>query len=191
MNAFWLSLAPIDKFFTFCALLGGIMFVVRTVLMFLGGDGGNVDGDVDTIDVHHGDADVSFKLLSFQGVTAFFMMFGLVGLALSRQTRLNEAAAVAGGVAAGGLTVWIIGKIFLGMKRLQDDGTLNLQNAVGQEGTVYLTIAPGGAGKAQIVIQGRLQIFDAVTEGPDALKTGERIRVTKLSGANILVVEKA
>lgn len=189
MSVFLTNLSMMERFFFACAVLGGATFLVRTALLFLGGDAGG--GDMDSGDIHHGDADVSFKLLSFQGLTAFFMMFGLVGLALSRQTKLPEPTSFAGGVVAGGITVWIIGKIFVGMKRLQADGTLVMQNAVGQEGTVYLTIKPGGTGKVQIVIQGRLQVFDAVAESPDPLATGQRIRVKSVASGSILVVEKA
>ena len=87
------------------AIFGGTLFILRTALLLFGGglDFGAGDGDVHLevdhsfdldhdlhhdvhtdVEVDHADADLSFKLLSFQGLTAFFMMFGLVGLAFTQ-----------------------------------------------------------------------------------------------------------
>lgn len=189
MTAFLASLTIMEKFYAGCALFGGLLFLIRTVLMFAGqGDSDDLDGIAEDV---HGDADASFKALSLQSLTAFFMMFGLVALAVSRQGGAARAWAVPGGLAAGVFTVWVIGRIFLGMKRLQSDGTMRIGNAVGQEGEVYLTVAPGKTGQVRVSVQGQLRVFDAATEGPDALKTGDRIRVVRVTGGNVLVVEKA
>lgn len=165
------------------------MFLIRTVLLFVGGDTeADVGGD---LGAGYDDTDVSFKLLSLQGLTAFFMMFGLVGLAMSRQSGLNEFWSVTGGFVAGTITMAIIGQIFVSMKKLQFDGTLNMANAVGEEGTVYLTIPADGTGKARIAIQEHLKVFDAVPANKEEIKTGEQIKVVKVISGNILVVEKA
>jgi membrane protein implicated in regulation of membrane protease activity len=188
MIAFMESLTAMETFYAACALFGGALFLARTVMMFLGHS-----GDVET-DFHageaHGDADVGFKLLSLHGLTAFFMMFGLVALALSKQNHVAELWAVAGGVAGGLLTVWLIGKIFIGMKSLQSDGTMRVENAVGQEGSVYLTIRPGKTGQVSVPVQGQLRIFDASTEESAELKTGERVKVVRVAGGSVLVVAK-
>lgn len=186
MSAFLATLTPLQKFFFACAAFGGILFLARTVLMFVGvGDGDMGDADIG------GDADSSFTLLSLHGLTAFFMMFGLVGLALSKQSGVGDPLAVVGSLAAGGITVWIIGRIFVGMKKLQSDGTLKMQNAVGQEGTVYLTISAGGTGKIRLTVQDQLRIFDAVAADPqETIKTDARVRVTQVVSGNILMVER-
>jgi membrane protein implicated in regulation of membrane protease activity len=189
MTAFYESLTSMEKFFAACALFGGALFVVRTILMFLGhddsGDAGDPAGD------GIGDADASFKALSLQGLTAFFMMFGLVALTLSKQGGAGAFGAVAGGLAAGLFTVWLIGRIFMGMKRLQSDGTLRIDAAIGREGEVYLSVAPGKGGQVRVAVQGQLRVFEAATEGDAELKTGDRIRVVRVSDGNVLIVEKA
>jgi hypothetical protein len=90
----------LELFFLICAITGGGLFLARFVIQLIGGSG---------IDVGH--ADVSFKLLTLQGLTAFFMMFGLVGFALLRENKTGNGAALFGATAAGMGTVWIISKI--------------------------------------------------------------------------------
>ena len=130
MIEWFLSLTAMDKVFLICALVGGLLFLVRVVMMFLGGDAGDgeVDVHVDTAavdaDVHvdgHdvADSDSAFKLLSLQGITAFLMMFGLVGLAMSRGSGLHQLVALGGGLAAGLASVWVVDRLFRAFGRLQ------------------------------------------------------------------------
>jgi membrane protein implicated in regulation of membrane protease activity len=190
MDEFYNSLSPVQKFFLFSAVVGGAIFIVRMILMLAGLGGHDVhDGQFDYSDTH-ADADASFKLFSLHGLTGFFMMFGLVGLGLSRQRLIPDLVAGAVGVLAGLATVWVIGKVFSGMAKLQSDGTLRLSDAIGQQGKVYLTIPAGGAGQVQVAFQGRLMIYEAVSANKESIKTGDQVVVIDITGGNILVVEK-
>ena len=73
---------------------------------------------------------------------------------------------------------------------MQADGTIQLDNAVGQEGSVYLTIPEGGSGQVRVTVQGALKIFDAVSESGGEIPTGENIKVTKVISGSTLVVRK-
>ncbi|MGD2086014.1 MAG: hypothetical protein PVH61_07510 [Candidatus Aminicenantes bacterium] len=210
MTEFFESLKPIEKVFLISALLGGAIFVVRLILFFIGmghhgvdadagfdGDVGHV-GDVghDVGDAHgdlHGHAaetESSFKFISLQSITAFFMMFGLVGLALSRQGKWPTTLSVFGAVAAGFFSVWVMGKLLNAMAALQSEGTLDIRNAIGQEGTVYLRIPATGKGVVQITVQDNLRELTAVSQDKTEIKTGERVVVEDVTGGNILVVKK-
>jgi membrane protein implicated in regulation of membrane protease activity len=202
MAGFFGSLIAIEKVFLISAVLGGFLFIGRMILMFIGGhhgdgdaggDGGfdahsagHGDGDIDT---DHGDSDSSFKFISMQGLTAFFMMFGLVGLALSRQSKLPEVWAIFGAVVAGLFCVWVIGKIMTSMIHLQSEGTLDIKNAVGNEGLVYLTIPADGQGVVQISVQDTLRELSAISQDKVQIKTGQRIVVNNVIG-NLLVVKQ-
>lgn len=192
------EMTGLERLFVTCAAFGTILFIVRLVLMFLGGGGEEGAADTDGVadaethdfgDSEFSDSDLSFRALSLQGITAFFMMFGLVGWALVRQGNVPPVLAIAGGTIAGLGTVWVMKKIFQVAGSLQSSGNIDLQNAVGQEGRVYLTIRNGQTGKVQIAVQGRLSILNAMTEGPDELKTGQGVRVVRVV-ADTLVVEK-
>lgn len=192
MTEFLAGLSAMQKFYAACAVVGGVLFLFRTVLLFAGHGGGDVDASGLEAGAAHGDADASFNILSLQSLSAFFMMFGLVALALSWQERMSDLASLFGGFVAGAATVWVMGRIFVGMKKLQSDGTLRVENAIGQEGSVYLGLAPGKTGQVRVAVQGQLRVFDAILskEAPEALKTGDRIKVVGVSGGQVLVVEK-
>lgn len=180
----------LEIFFLVCAAIGGGIFFVRLIMQLVGGLD-DIDTEIDTGhgDIDHADADVSFKLLSLQGLTSFFMMFGLVGFALLRGSRMSEAIALIGAVAAGMASVWMIGKIFSVFRGLQSSGTMDNLSALGAKGTVYLTIPGEGQGKVQITVKGRLREFTAVAGQKEEIKTGTPVHVVQVNG-NILVVEK-
>ncbi len=191
----WFSaLTVLQKTFAICAGVGGLLFAVRLVLMFAGadtGDGGEVDLDAgdDDLDGHDGsDSDVAFKLLSFQGFTVFFMMFGLVGLAMSLDSGYGPLHSVSVATAAGLGTTWLLGKLFEAFNRVQHSGTINLRRAIGQQGTVYLTIPADAPGKVRLVVQGRLKVVDALSEGKTPIPTDTPVRVTGLVNENVFVV---
>jgi hypothetical protein len=207
----------LEKMFVGCAIIGGVLFVVRLILQFVGGEsglhhdfGGGVDIHTDfgaghdvsgpAHDVsdpgsdpglHSSESYLSFKVLSFQGLTAFFMMFGLVGLAMMNQTEQGAIRSLAAALAAGLGTVWVIGLIFREAGSLQCCGNINLKNAIGLEGEIYLTIPPGDIGKVRVTIQERMRIYDAVAADKTEIKTGQRIRILDVTPQDTLVVEKA
>ena len=189
------GLTGIEIIYWASTIIGGTLFILRLITMFMGGDlsEDGLDSALDTGgDVVSGDlanADTSFNLLSLQGLTSFFMMFGLVGLALLK-AELPILLTVFGGLIAGIITVAISGLIFSQMKRLQTDGTINIQNTVGTDGSVYLTIPKNGSGQVQIIVQGSLKIFDAVSKNKNMIATGEKIHVVGVVSGNTLVVEK-
>lgn len=196
----WLELVFLGS-----AVIGGTLFLLRMISMVVGGldfgdadlpqdfDAGMdvLDGgiDADVGDIGHASTMLSFKFLSLQGLTAFFMMFGLIGLALLR-ANLWPLIAIGGGMIAGLITVWVIGIIFTAMGRLQSSGTLNIRNAIGQQGTVYLTIPKEGSGQVSVAVQGSLRIFDAVSDGQVKIATGDKIQVINVIDNKTLVVTK-
>ena len=193
----WLS-----KVYIGAAVLGGAIVVVRIILLIVGGSfDADVDMDVDAdvdfdVDADAGDglaggeADTSFAIFSLQTISGFLLMFGLIGLAILQMRENGAVWSIVGGGAAGTLTAYIFGKLMASMKKLQSSGTINLQNAIGTEGDVYLTIPADGIGKVQIAIQGGLKIFNAKSADDAALPTGSRVEVVQVVSGNVLVVKK-
>jgi len=180
----------LEIFFLICAVLGGFFVVVKLILQFMGGDAEtHLDGDASpAFDGEHADSDLGFRLLSLHGLSSFFMMFGLVGLALYRQSQAGVLLAIAGAVVAGMISVWVIGKLFQLAISLQSSGTLHIEDAVGCTGTVYLTIAKGGSGRVSLSFNNRLREMDAVEKNGAEVTTGTPVRVVAVN-ANVLVVE--
>ncbi|MFQ3582924.1 MAG: hypothetical protein SNJ49_13575 [Chloracidobacterium sp.] len=86
------------------------------------------------------------------------------------------------------LTVWLLRQLY----RIESDGTLQPTSAIGQFGTVYLTIPAHGQGCGQIQIetQGRLATLDAMTDG-QAIPTGSRVFVHSVSNGVLMVAPES
>jgi hypothetical protein len=189
--AIFQDLRLIETVYWISAILGGVLFIFRTILFFVAGDIDGVDADgIDgEFDAAVGDTDFSFKLLSLQGITAFFMMFGLSGLAFLSSNASDLLSAV-GSIAIGLFSVWVLSLIFAFFIRMQSDGTLHSKNAIGESGTVYLRIPADGIGQVQVSVQGGLKIYDAKSAANEEIATGESIKVVETIGESILIVEK-
>jgi hypothetical protein len=191
----------LEKIYLMCAILGGVFFVFRTILMLAGiGDSdsdtdtgaGDFDHDIghgDHVDHgDHGDHDAGLRLLTLQGLTAFIMMFGATGFAFSRGSFLSNVMTFIVGAAAGLFAMWLVAKGFALMRSMQSTGTMRISDAIGEEGTVYLTIPADGIGKIQVVISGRLMVVDAVSQDKVELKTGARVCVSEITSGGMLAV---
>jgi len=178
---------PIEYFFYACSIFGGVFFVVRLLLQVMGFM--NIsDIDFDT-DQDISDSYDSFKYLSIQNLTAFFLMFGLVGLGLIK-SHINILITLSCASLSGVFTVYLMVKIFSSVSYFESSGTLNMNNAIGQEGIVYLTIPKNGSGQIQVSIQNRMQVFDAISEHGDIIETGERVIVLRVLDGYTLSVER-
>lgn len=167
----------LEQIFLLGGIVGGLILVLRLILMIAGLDH---HGDV------HMDSDVGFQALSIQGISAFFTMFGVVGYMLHHNAALGLILSLAGAVTAGVFSMWLIGRVFRAMLRLQSSGTVSLFAAVGSEGSVYLTVGKEG-GRVQITFANRLREFEAISADGSTLPTGTPIRVQSVT-ANTLVV---
>jgi hypothetical protein len=181
----------LHDFFLYSAIAGGALFLVQLALSMVGAGDADLDfGGHHDVSTGHTSADTAFKLLSLQGLTAFFAMFGLVGLALYHESKAGPTVSVVGALVGGSLTTWLIAKLFRAAKGLEASGTVELSRAVGLTGTVYLRIAAGKPGKLTINVHGRLLTLDAVTAG-ETLETGVEAKVTRVLGDGSVSVERA
>ena len=205
MGEFLDSINP-ARIYAVCSLVGAGIFLLRIVLMLIGIGGADLDVDVHVdldgldgahipdgdVDVDaHGALDADLHLLSVQGISAFIMMFGLTGWGMTHGNVAGAVIILVLSLVMGLFTMFLVGKLFQMAMRLQSSGTVTLQSAGGQEGTVYLTIKPGGTGKVQVRVGQALQVVDAVSEDAEAeIKTGERVMVQYTTDGRTLVVKK-
>jgi hypothetical protein len=96
-------------------------------------------------------------------------------------------AALAAGVGLAGLVV--MGLLMRGLHKLEAEGTVRIQQALGEEAVVYLTI-PGkrsGHGKVTVKVQNRLMEYAAVTDN-ETIPTGTPVEVVDLIDEETLKV---
>ena len=121
------DVSGIELLFAGSALVGGILFVLYFALLMVGGIATDVFDGLFGIDVDMG-ADASFKALTFQGIMAFMMFFGLGGLyVLKVDSDATSIAVLVGGV-CGGASMYGTGKLFELFVDLQQDGTTELSD---------------------------------------------------------------
>jgi hypothetical protein len=179
--------------FLACAVFGAVLLVALLVSGAAGGDGGHAGpehGSAHGTDaVHHPPSPAALALLvvGLRPMAAAVAFFGLAGAAvLSRGGSVPAALGAAGGAGlAAALTTAALFRLLL---RFEHDGTVRLDRALGAEGTVYLAIPPGGAGKVQLALQGRLVECSATAADGAAYPTGARVLVVDVApGGGLLV----
>lgn len=178
----------LQQFFLYAAVGGGALFLVQLVLSMMGMGDADVDADL-LSDGSNSSADTAFKMLSLQGLTSFFGMFGLVGLALQLESKASPTLSVLGALLGGSLSTWVIARIFRVAHTMQSSGTLDLNKAVGSRGIVNLRIAPGKPGKVTINLSGRLLELEAVSDS-DSFETGAEVSVERLLADGSIKVTK-
>lgn len=170
------------------ALLGGFLLLIQVALSVFGFDS---DGDVDVADA--GDAvdaaEGGFAGFSFRTVVAFLTFFGIGGWA-ALDSGLSAWISVVAGLACGSLAFWIVGVLLSQTHRLASSGTVDIKNALGVEGRVYLTVPAerSGAGSVTVKVQGRSVQFKALTRGRE-IKTGALCKVIAIASSDTLEVE--
>ena len=136
----------------------------------------------------HGDT--GLRLFTVRGLVAFFAVGGWSGIA-ALELGASRFVAVIAAVLMGTAALVLVALFLRWALSLQYNGTLNMHNAVGKTGEVYLTVPAknGGRGKVNVIVQERLVELDAVTSDERALRFGERVRVVGMADENTIIVE--
>ena len=181
------GISGIKLLFAASALVGGILFVLYFFLLMIGGIATDVFDGLFGIEVDVG-ADASFKALTFQGIMAFMMFFGLAGL-YTMESNGGASLAVVAGALAGGVSMYFTGKLFELFVTLQQDGTTELSEAIGSKGQTYLRISEGGLGQVTVEVNGIQRTYNARSEDGAQIGTGDFIEVVDTIG-EVLVVKR-
>lgn len=190
MITWWTSLSTAMQVLWAITLSASLIFVIQTVMTFLGLGDHDADFDLDTSDGSF-DADPSMNLLTFRNLVNFCMGFGWTAVLMHEKIQSNALLIIVS-VIVGILLVTVVMWIIKWLSGMQQTGNIDVhKSAVGCEGKVYLTI-PGerkGEGKVQITINNAVREYDAVTDG-ETIPTGKAIKVTEVINDYTLLVEE-
>lgn len=191
----WADLSPVMKLLWGVTLTATLVFVIQTVMTFLGADADSTDFDMD-VDTSMDGSDLSnidsgANLYTFRNFVNFFLGFGWTAIILQPSVK-STAVLVIISVLVGIALVALVMYMFKWLYSMQQSGNINVYKAaVGCQGKCYLRI-PGeraGEGKVQITIQGAVREYNAVTDG-DEIKTGTSVKVVEAIDGNTLLVEE-
>jgi len=191
--------------FSVPALFGTAVFILRMVLMLIGGDGGDGahvgdmgdvgdlgdvgdTGDFDFDGGEHDSSDTAFEILSVQTISIFLMGFGWVGVGCILGSGWPTWVAMLLGLVGGVAMVWIMARTLGAVRNLEGSGNVKIQNTLGLEGDVYAQIPADGRGQVRLVIDSRQRIFNAVSDDTE-IASQTRVRVVNVNDDNTLTVE--
>lgn len=187
MISWWNGLTLTSQIFAAIAIPATAVMLVQAVLLLLGigldvdvdGDGA-LDADLD----HDG-----LGLISIRGIVAFFSVGAWAGF-VADSGGLPEVVSILIALTAGALALIGVALLFKSVSKMQDSGNLIIENAVGKNAEVYLTIPPKGEGrgKISIMLQDRLTELDAVNETNTPIRTGDSVTVVSVSDLQTVVV---
>lgn len=185
-DIWWQQKELFEKIFWWIAFPSSLLFLGLMLMTVFG-------GDTDAHDVADGDFEVDdggieFQFITFKNLVAFLTMFGWIGIA-GIEAGWSRPVTLIVAFLAGVIMMLVVSSIFYFMNKMTGSGTLDMKNAIGNTGEVYLVIPAGksGAGKVQIKVQGTLRELDAMTNG-DAIPTGKIIKVEDVISDHILLV---
>lgn len=193
--SWWADLSPVMKLLWGVTLTASLIFVIQTVMTFLGADADGTDFDMD-VDTSMDGADLSnieggSNLYTFRNFVNFFLGFGWSAILLQSSVKSTALLVILSILIGVGLVVAVM-YLFKWLSTMQQSGNINVyKSCVGCQGKCYLRI-PGersGEGKVQITIQGAVREYNAVTDG-DEIKTGTPVKVVEAIDANTLLVEE-
>lgn len=186
----WSEVGLFEQIFWVITIPATVIFILLLVMTVFGGDTDtDVDTDVDG-DIADGDS-IPFQFLSLKNIVAFFAVFGWSGIGFVH-AELSSWLVILLSTFCGLLMMTLMGTLFYFMSKLAETGTLEMKNAIGKLGEVYLVIPAkrGGMGKVQLSIQGAIRTLDAITDDLENIPTSSIIEVLNVIDNQLLLVKK-
>lgn len=213
MDAWWEALTVLQKVLYCIAIPATLVLIIQTILVIMGfgddasgadfnpsdttgldlSDAGDVSGgdlpDADVSDAVSGDFG-SLKLFTIQGAVAFLATFAWVSI-VGVKADLHEAVALLIGFGCGLVVMYGVAKLLQLSSKLAENGTFRINSIIGETAQVYLKVLPSGEAGGKITVSGasRFMELDAITEGPQEILSGSRVRIVDVRG-DVAVVEK-
>lgn len=186
----WNSLNIAEQIFWTIAVIFSVLFVLQMISSIIGLDfdsDADADFHVDTQDGHF-NVDHGFTLFSIRSIIAFFTFFGWVGV-ITLHKGLDIKLVLIISFFAGLIALVFVAFVLFQLIKLAEVGTVDIEEALGKYGKVYVPVPAqrSGTGLVNIEIRNRIMELRAITDG-DRLVTGTIIYVFKILDDNILLV---
>lgn len=187
---FWSSLNIEQQVFWTIAIIFSILFLLQMIFSLVGQSfDSDISGDID-MDPHDGhfDIDPGFTLFSVRSIIAFFTFFGWVGV-ITLHKGMDLKLVILVSFFAGIIALFFVAFVLFQLIKLAEEGTVDMEEALGKYGKVYVPI-PGkraGTGLVNIELSNKIMELRAITDG-ERLPTGTIIYVFKILDDNVLLV---
>ena len=181
------SLDPLLKTFWFVAIPTTLIFLIQTIMTFIGVD--SSDGLHADFDGTSDGADAPFQLFSLRNLINFLLGFSWTGISFYT-TIQNSLTLVFVSLIVGLLFVLLFFMIIKQVQKLAEDNSFKIENTLHKTAEVYLSIPEkkSGKGKIMISINGAFHELDAMTEH-HKIPSNSMVKVVKIENNNMLIVE--
>ncbi|ATH09115.1 hypothetical protein BIY24_14530 [Halobacteriovorax marinus] len=178
--------------YTVMALAGTILFFIKILLLFFGGDS-DFDTDLD-IDMNgdHIDGGDTFSIVSIQSILAFFMGTGWIGLAAIHEWKLTNGQSTIAAALFGVIMMLFSSFITFKIKKFNSIPKVDIKEAVGKVGRAYTNIPSKGqgVGQVEVTVGNKQQILQA-SSVDEAINSFDGIVVVQVDDSGNLLVKKS
>lgn len=182
------NLEPLLKVFWYIAIPISAIFLVQTIMTFIGADSGDgIDADFDG-DLDH--ANAPFQLFSFRNLINFLLGFSWTGISFYGLVN-SKPLLITLSVIIGAAFIMIFFIIIKQIQKLAENNTFKIESLLHRTASVYLRIPEHrtGTGKIQVSVNGSFREIDAITN-QEQITSGSTIKIVKIESNNLVLVEK-
>jgi membrane protein implicated in regulation of membrane protease activity len=184
MQEFFQSLQGPEQIFWYIAIPSSIVFLIMTVLTFVGMD--STDGLEADFEGDTEGSSGAFQLFTLRNLISFLTVFSWSGI-ICLKNSVSLTGTISISTTLGLIMVLILSSLFYFISKLQVDYTPNIKNTIGSDGLVYLRIPKNGIGKVKVIYGGASRIVNATSKEYDC-PTGSRVKITS-EESGLLIVE--
>jgi len=181
------NLDPLLKVLWYVAIPSSLIFLIQTIMTFIGADGADgIDADFDG-DLEHGDS--HFQIFSFRNLINFLLGFSWTGISFYHV--IHPALLIILSFAVGALFIYMFFVIIRELQKLAEDNSFQYTETLNKTADVYLTIPENKSGKGKILVsvRGSVRELDAMTENNTKINSGSVVKIVNILNENILLVE--
>lgn len=174
-----LSITYYEKILWITATICSVLYVAKLALSFI------VDADA-AMDI----PDHDFQFFSLQTILLFLLSYSWMSIFLIQGTKMNELYSSFFGLIFGIMMSAFEIFLFTQVRKMHEVHITDVNKAIGEIGTVYLTIPEGGVGEVQVSFEGSLKNMKAVSQDGKSISAFHQIKVVSIQDSDILVVIK-
>src|SRR5690606_7410637 len=163
MMEFFDSLDPLLRTFWYVAIPVSLIFIIQTIMTFVGADA--TDGIEADFEGDLAEMDAPFQLFSFRNLINFLIGFSWTGISFY-ETITSPTLLIILAVFVGCVFVYLFFMLIKQIQKLAEDNSFKISSTINQSAEVYLPIPENksGKGKIMISIKGAFHELEAMTE---------------------------
>lgn len=180
---------PLLRAFWFIAIPVSVIFIIQTIMTFIGSDA--MDGVGVDFDGDFGEVEAPFQLFSLRNLINFLLGFSWSGIAFY-ETISSKPLLLIFAIIVGVVFVGIFFLVIKQLMKLAEENSFKMNEALGKTAEVYLTIPAEKSGKGKILVsvKGSVRELDAMTESTETIPSSTLVKVVKVENNNVLIVER-